>query len=194
VEGLFSEVRLEGIRGEDFLLSATFTWIWTTREGVKPLTTSLTRGLVTAATALSGVVAGTTIDTGVVKLPAWHRLGAESWAGYTREELPVSLVWYPVLGLGAVLVNIAAAVAVHRSGEASRSAAVPSRAVAVLAVGHLLTTAGAAPHMVRVRETDDPASLRGALEGFTRWHLARTVIDALTFAANLWALATVSRS
>ena len=158
------------------------------------MTTSLTRGLVTAATALSGVVAGTTIDTGVVKLPAWHRLGAESWAGYTREELPVSLVWYPVLGLGAVLVNIAAAVAVYRSGEASRSAAVPSRAVAVLAVGHLLTTAGAAPHMVRVRETDDPALLGESLEGFTRWHLARTVIDALTFATNLWALATVSKS
>jgi hypothetical protein len=35
---------------------------------------------VTAATALSGVVAGTTIDTGLVKLPAWRRLGAEFWA------------------------------------------------------------------------------------------------------------------
>ncbi len=157
------------------------------------MTTPATRGLVTAATALSGVVAGTTIDTGVVKLPAWRRLGAESWAGYTREELPISLVWYPVLGVGAVLANVAAAVAVHRGG-ASRSAALPTRAVAVLAIGHLLTTAGAVPHMVRVRETGDPASLQEALEGFTRWHLARTGIDALTFAANLWALASVSRS
>ncbi len=157
------------------------------------MTTPATRGLVTAATALSGVVAGTTIDTGVVKLPAWRRLGAESWAGYTREELSISLVWYPVLGVGAVLANVAAAVAVHRGG-ASRSAALPTRAVAVLAIGHLLTTAGAVPHMVRVRETGDPASLQEALEGFTRWHLARTGIDALTFAANLWALASVSRS
>ncbi len=158
------------------------------------MTTPATRGLVTVATALSGVVAGTTIDTGVVKLPAWRRLGAESWAGYTREELPISLVWYPVLGVGAVLANVAAAVAVHRGGGASRSAALPTRAVAVLAIGHLLTTAGAVPHMVRVRETGDPASLQEALEGFTRWHLARTGIDALTFAANLWALASVSRS
>jgi hypothetical protein len=109
------------------------------------MTTSLTRGLVTAATALSGVVAGTTIDTGIVKLPAWHRLGAKSWANYTREELLTSLVWYPILGIGAVLVNIAAAVAVHRDGEAIRSAALPSRVVAILAIGHLLTTAGPCP-------------------------------------------------
>ncbi len=155
---------------------------------------SLTRGLVTAATALSGVVAGTTIDTGVVKLPAWHRLGAESWADYTREELPTSLVWYPILGIGAVLVNVAAAIAVHLNGGVTRSAALPSRLVAILAIGHLLTTARAVPHMVRVRETNDPASLRDALGSFTRWHRARTGIDALTFAANLWALRSVSKS
>ena len=158
------------------------------------MTTSVTRGLVSAASALSGVVAGTTIDTGIVKLPAWRRLGAESWAQYTREELPTSLVWYPILGIGAVLVNVAAAVAVHRDGEATRSAALPSKAVAVLAIGHLLTTAKAVPHMVKVRETDDPDSLREALESFTRWHLARTGIDALTFAANLWSLTAVSKS
>ena len=158
------------------------------------MTTSLTCGLVTAATALSGVVAGTTIDTGIVKLPAWRRLGAKPWADYTRQELRISLVWYPILGIGAVLVNVAAAVAVHRDGEASRSAALPSRVVAILAIGHLLTTAKAVPHMVKVRETADPDSLKDALEGFTRWHLARTGIDALTFAANLWSLRSVSKS
>jgi hypothetical protein len=157
------------------------------------LAAPLTRGLVTAATALSGVVAGTTIGTGVVKLPARRRLGAGAWAGYTREELPISLVWYPVLGIGAVLANVAAAAAVHRDGGAPRSAALPSRAVAVLAIGHLLTTAKAAPNMVRARETQDPASLEEALEGFGRWRLARTGIDAMAFAANLWSLASVSR-
>ena len=92
------------------------------------------------------------------------------------------------------MVNVAAAVAVHRAGEATRSAALPSKAVAVLAIGHLLTTAKAVPHMVRARETDDPDSLREALESFTRWHLVRTGIDALTFAANLWSLTAVSKS
>ena len=158
------------------------------------MTTSLTRGLVTAATALSGVVAGTTIDTAIVKLPSWHSLGAELWAAYTREELPTSLVWYPVLGIGGVLANLAAAVTVHRDGGATRSAALPSRVVALLATGHLLTTALAVPHMVRVRETDDPETLRMALESFTRWNGVRAVVDTLTFAANLWSLTSVTKS
>ena len=158
------------------------------------MTTSRTRGLVATATALSGVVAGTTIDTGVVKLPSWHRLGAEPWAAYTREELSTSLVWYPVLGIGGVLDNLAAAVVVHRDGGATRSAALSSRAVALLAIGHLMTTAKAVPHMVRVRETDDQASLREALENFTRWNEVRAVLDTLTFAANLWSLTSVTKS
>jgi hypothetical protein len=158
------------------------------------MTTPLTHGLVTAATALSGVVAGTTVDTAIVKLPSWRRLGAAPWAAYTRGELPTSLVWYPVLGVGGVLANLAAAVAVHRDGEATRSAALPSRVVALLAIGHLLTTAKAVPHMVRVRETDDGDSLQEALEGFTRWNGARAALDTLTFAANLWSLASVSKS
>ena len=153
-----------------------------------------TRGLVTAATALSGLVAGTTIDTAIVKLPAWRRLGAESWADYTREELPTSLVWYPILGIGAVVVNISAAVAVHRDGGAPRPAALPSQVVAILAIGHLVTTARAVPHLVRVRKTGDPDSLQGALECFRLWHLARIWIDALTFAANLRSLVSVSHS
>lgn len=155
---------------------------------------SLTRALVPAAAALSGVVAGTTIDTAVVKLPSWRRLGAEPWAAYTREELRTSLVWYPLLGVGGVVVNLAAAVVVHRDGGAPRSAARASRAVAVLAIGHLLTTGKAVPHMVKVRETNDAASLREALDGFTRWNGARAVLDSLTFAANLWSLTSVTKS
>lgn len=156
--------------------------------------TPRTRGLVAAATALSGVVAGTTIDTAIVKLPSWRRLGAEPWAAYTRGELPTSLVWYPVLGIGGVLANLAAAVAVHRGGEAARSVALPSRTVALLAIGHLLTTAQAVPYMVRVRETNDEALLQEALEGFTRWNGVRAVLDTLAFAANLWSLTSVTKS
>ncbi len=70
----------------------------------------------------------------------------------------------PDAGIGAVLVNISAAVAVHRDGEAPRGATVPSRAVPILAIGHLLTPAKAVPHMVRVRETGGPDSLQGDAE------------------------------
>ncbi len=147
--------------------------------------TPVTRSLVLAATACSGVVAGTTIDTAVVKLPTWRRLGAESWAAYTNDELRTSLVWYPMLGTGAVLVTIASAVAVHRDGEAARTDVLASRTVGVLALAHLLTSGKAAPAMTRVRETSDPGLLQEALSTFRRWHLARTGVDVLTFALNL---------
>ena len=158
------------------------------------MTRPATRTLLATATALSGLVAGTTIDTAIVKLPSWRRLGAGPWAAYTRAELPTSLVWYPVLGIGGVLANLATVFAVHRDGGGMRSAVLPSRALALLAIGHLLTTAKAAPYMVRVKETDDQDLLREALEGFTRWNGARAVVDTLAFAANLWLLASVEKS
>ncbi len=67
----------------------------------------------------------------------------------------------------------------------------PPRAVPILAIGHLLTTAKAVPHMVRGRETGGPDSLQEALKSCWRWHLARTGIDAMTFAANLRLLMSV---
>ncbi len=155
------------------------------------MTTSGTRGLVIAATALSGIVAGTSIDTRIVQLPAWQRVGAEPWAVYIREQLRTSLRWYPPLGLGTSLVNIASAVAIYRDSEVSRSAGLPSQAVALLAIGHLLASAKAMPNMMRVRQTDDPDSLQEALESFARWHQVRTGLDTLTFAANLWSLTSV---
>jgi hypothetical protein len=147
----------------------------------------VTRELVAAATALSGIVAGTTVDTAVVKMAAWRRLGPRSWAHYTRGELPTSRAWYPVLGLGAVLTNVSASIAVHHDSDAA-PAVLSSDVVAILAVGHLLTTAKAAPRMMQTRDTDDPAALQEALDSFRRWHLARTVIDVVTFAMNLRSL------
>lgn len=155
--------------------------------------TPLARRVVTAATAVSGVVAGTSIDTAIVKLPTWGGLGAEPWADYTRRELRTSLVWYPVLGIGGVLLNLWAAVAVQRDADAG-PAVPPSRAVAILALGHLLTTAKAAPRMVEVKSTDDPDALQRALDSFGRWHLARTVVDAATFAVNLRSLLSLSKN
>ena len=67
----------------------------------KPLTASATRGLVAAATAFSGVVTSTTIDTGGVKLPARRlleeegvvdpRRGYKLPAAYAHEELGVMI-------------------------------------------------------------------------------------------------------
>jgi hypothetical protein len=128
-------------------------------------------------------------------LSAWNLIGAEPWATYSREaDLRNGLRWYPAMGIGTLLANVAAAMAVHHDPVAQRSAALPTRAAALIAIGHMLATARAAPNMLRVRRTEDPDSLKAALEGFTRWQAVRTGLDVLMLAANLWSLASVSRS
>ncbi len=155
---------------------------------------SVTRSLVVAAAALGVIATGTSFDKSVIQLSAWNRHGAEPWATYSRQaDLRNGLIWYPAIGVGTLLVNLAAAVAVYRDPAAPRSAAVPTLGSALLAIGHMLATAGAAPNMLGVKRTDDPDSLRGALRGFTRWQGVRTGLDALLFAANLWSLASVSK-
>ena len=154
--------------------------------------TSLTRSLVVAATALGGITTGTSFDKSIVQLPAWNQVGAEPWATFSREaDLRNGLRWYPAMGIGTVLANIAAAIAVHRDPAAPPAAVVPTQTAALLAIGHMLATARAAPNMLRVRRTEDPDSLKAALEGFTRWQTVRTGLDVLMFTANLWSLASV---
>lgn len=56
-----------------------------------------TRLLLGAAIVVSGILAGTVFDRVVVGGPAWHSLGAEAWAQYSRQaDLGTGLVVYPV--------------------------------------------------------------------------------------------------
>jgi hypothetical protein len=49
------------------------------------MTSSLTRRLIVAATALGGILAGGSLDRSAVQLPAWRRVGPVPWATYSRE-------------------------------------------------------------------------------------------------------------
>lgn len=133
-----------------------------------------------AATALGGIAVGTSFDKSIVQLTAWRSVGAVPWATYSREaDLRNSLVWYPPLGIGTMFFSIAAAVAVHRDRTASRSAAVPTHIAALLAIGHMLATARAAPNMLSVKRTDESEALRAALDSFTRWQMVRTGLETV---------------
>jgi hypothetical protein len=159
------------------------------------MASSRTRRLVVAATALGGILAGGSLDRSAVQLPAWRRVGPVPWAVFSREaDLGNGLIWYPLPGLGAPLLSIAAALAVRSDRAAPRSGAAPAYAAAVLSVGHVLATTRAAPSMLGVRRLgDDADALRGALARFERRQAVRASLQALTFAANLWSLVAVSR-
>lgn len=76
-----------------------------------------TRLLLVAATVLGGILAGGVIDRVVVGGPAWHQLGAEAWAQYSRRaDLGTGLVAYPIEGIGTALLLIAAAISFYFDG------------------------------------------------------------------------------
>ena len=49
------------------------------------MASSVTIGFVVAATAVSGLLAGTNIDRLIVQMPAWEQVGVLAWATYSRE-------------------------------------------------------------------------------------------------------------
>jgi len=149
---------------------------------------NLTFILILAATVLTGLLAGISVDKAVVQLPARHRMGVIAFAAFSRaNDLGAGLVFYPVLGIGAALLTIIAALAVFLQGTPLADAW-PLYISALLALLHSITTARAAPNMLSLRQsTADEAQLTGALDRFARWHNVRTVLQLLNFLMLLWA-------
>ena len=102
--------------------------------------------LLAIATVLTGLLAGISLDKWVVQLPARHQIGIRPFAAFSRaNDLGNGLVLYPVLGVGAAMVTIAAALIAN----SPRLTGTPAWAVdssAVLATLHSLVTTRAAPH------------------------------------------------
>jgi hypothetical protein len=150
---------------------------------------NLTFILILAATVLTGLLAGISIDKAVVQLPARHRMGVIGFAAFSRaNDLGTGLIVYPVLGISAALLTIIASLAVFLQG-APLADAWPLYISALLAVLHSITTARAAPNMLSLRQpTNDEAILTEALDRFARWHNLRSVLQLLNFLMLVWAL------
>jgi hypothetical protein len=66
--------------------------------------------LLAAAVLVSGILAGGVVARVVVGGPAWHELGADAWAAYSRHaDLGNGLVACPIEAIGGALLIIAAA-------------------------------------------------------------------------------------
>jgi hypothetical protein len=146
--------------------------------------------LATLAVLINGLLGGLSLDRSLVALPAWRRVGVRGWAVFSRHaDLGNGLVLYPLLGIGGPLFSIATAVAYWR-GPSGPSAAVPVAALVLLSMGHVVSTARAAPIMASVGRLtdDDEAGLRDAFARFERWQTVRATLQVLAFGASLWAL------
>jgi hypothetical protein len=153
-----------------------------------------TRLALIAATLLSGLLAGGNVDRAFVAMPAWQKVGATAWAEFSRHaDLGNGLILYPVEAFGGFLLTLAAAVSFYFDRTADRSAAWPLVTATVLCAGGLAFTVMAAPIMLGIRGTDDPAMLQAAFEGFWSWGNLRAACQISAFVLQLWALAVLAR-
>lgn len=152
---------------------------------------ALTIILLVAATAADGILAGASLDQSIKQLPARHKMGAIAFSAYSRaSDLGPGVIWYAVLGIGAALLTIAAALAAFFQDTATIHA-VPLSIAAGLTLLHSFTTTQAAPTNFKQRQVvNDEAALTAIFHRFERWQTLRVIFQALTFAAALWALVT----
>jgi hypothetical protein len=151
------------------------------------MTIDITLILILAATVVTGLLAGASLDKAIVQLPARHRMGVVGFAAFSRaNDLGNGLIVYPALGISAALLTIIAALSAFLHGTPSAHAW-PLYISALLALLHSVTTARAAPNMLSLRQPiSDEAILTETLNRFARWHNLRTVLQLLNFIMLVW--------
>ena len=150
-----------------------------------------TRLLFGLATIMSGILAGGVADRVIVGGPAWHRLGGQAWATYSRlADLGAGLVAYPVEGIGAVVLIVATAVSYFLDGNRRREVTVPLYCAVAASAAGLLLTLEAASIMLGLAHAESAAAVQEAFNDFILWGLyVRGAADMLAFVAVVWALA-----
>ncbi len=155
---------------------------------------SVTNGLLIGATLMGGLLAGLSTSKVLVQMPAFAEIGAPSWAAYARAaDLGPGLLVYPAIGLGALCLTVAAALACALERSVRFPAAVPAYAAAILAIAALVVTNRfLVPPMLGLRQMgENAADLHGVFAHVARWWQLKATLHVLTFGANLWALVTV---
>jgi hypothetical protein len=146
--------------------------------------------LIVAATVATGLLSGASLDQSIKQLPARHRIGTVAFSQYSRaSDLAQGVLFYGILGIGAAILCIAAAIAATFEGVASQRA-IPIYSSAVLALLHSLATTRAAPINLRQRQVpaDDALALAGIFDAFSRWQTVRCILQIINFGTSFWAL------
>jgi len=146
--------------------------------------------LAIVATALDGLLAGASLDQSIKQLPARRRIGAIAYSVYARAaDLGAGIVWYAALGIGAAMLTIVTAI-IALVQVAPKSVALPLYLAAAASLAHSFATSRAAPIMLSQRGVaDNEIALKAIFDRFERWQTIRAILQAVTFALMLWALA-----
>jgi len=138
---------------------------------------------------LHGIIAGTSFDVALVKLPTRKRIGPIAYANFARNnDLGNGIVVYPILGITTLLLTFGTTLlAFFRDTEFAIM--IPLYVSCVFTIAQSLITAKAAPIMLSLKTTRAEESvLKNKLDRFAFWHSFRAVFQVLTFASSIWAL------
>lgn len=164
----------------------------TARGEVRIMVSSVTKALVVGATFFGGILAGVTANRSLVQMPAWEEIGLIPWANFTRaENAGVGAIFYPVLGLLAILFTFAAAAAFRfdRATSGWPRRAIYSSALLTVAWA-VVTRALLVPAMFSIRTArNDVVKLQQIFLTVERWSAVNDVLHVHTFSLNLLALA-----
>jgi hypothetical protein len=159
------------------------------------MASSVTKSLAFGAALFGGLLAGVTANRALVQMPAWERIGVIPWANFARAENLgfVGSVFYPVLGLAAMLFTIAVAISFRSERAAPGLRSFPVYAAVVLAITWaVVTRAVLVPAMFSLRaESSNAAELQHIFITVARWSAVNDILHVLTFGLNLWALAEI---
>jgi hypothetical protein len=140
-------------------------------------------------------LAGGAVDRVVVGGPAWHELGAQAWADFSRHaDLGNGLVAYPVEAIGGALLIIFAAVSNYFDRAANRVTTISIYCAVAFSLLGLALTAKAAPIMLGLGVPQSAALTQQAFDGFFLWGLyIRGAAIVLAFIAVTCSLAGLDR-
>jgi len=153
-----------------------------------------TQILAIAATLAVGLLAGMSLDQSIKQLPARHRIGVSSFSVYQRAaDLGNGIYLYSSFGAAVLILTLAAAISGH-SAPLHRNQIVALDVSAGLAILHSITTAFAAPTVFSQRSysVTETGVLEAIFNKFERWQALRAILQALNFAAAIWATVALS--
>ena len=147
------------------------------------------RILLVLSVVFNGTLAGLSLDTALVKLPARKRIGAVAYAIFARgNDLGNGRVIYPAWAIISALLAFAAAI-LALVNQASKAVLLDLAIASALTIAHFLATGKAAPVMLSIKDApDDERSLSAKLDVFARWHAVRATLQLLAFLALIGSL------
>jgi hypothetical protein len=136
----------------------------------------------------NGLLAGTSFDTSLVKLPARRKIGNVAYAAFARgNDLGRGVIVYSTLAITAGLFVISSTIVAllqHITGDLLLLLI----AASITTIIHFVGTAKAAPVMLSIKNTpDDEAILKSKFDKFERWHDFRACFQIITFLVLLYA-------